>query len=199
LQNKKRSKSGLQSKCKQCDLEYRVENKERIKKYKDVYRKVNAVELAEKQRRYYANNKKYIFEYQRIWMNNRRATDVVFKLKCRLRYLIRAYIKKNGYVNNSKTMEILGCSFSEFKKHIEVKFVGDMSWDRFSEIHIDHVIPLASATTEEDVLRLNHYTNLQPLWAKDNLKKGSSMPSNEITSLVVSDYNEVIKKTCVSE
>ncbi len=199
MQNKKRSKSGLQSKCKQCDLEYRVENKERIKKYKDVYRKVNAVELAEKQRRYYANNKKYIFEYQRIWMNNRRATDVVFKLKCRLRYLIRAYIKKNGYVNNSKTMEILGCSFSEFKKHIEVKFVGDMSWDRFSEIHIDHVIPLASATTEEDVLRLNHYTNLQPLWAKDNLKKGSSMPSNEITSLVVSDYNEVIKKTCVSE
>jgi hypothetical protein len=199
LQNKKRSKSGLQSKCKQCDLEYRVENKEDIKKYKDVYRKVNAVELAEKQRRYYANNKKYIFEYQRIWMNNRRATDVVFKLKCRLRYLIRAYIKKNGYVNNSKTMEILGCSFSEFKKHIEVKFVGDMSWDRFSEIHIDHVIPLASATTEEDVLRLNHYTNLQPLWAKDNLKKGSSMPSNEITSLVVSDYNEVIKKTCVSE
>ena len=50
-----------------------------------------------------------------------------------------------------------------------------MSWDNYGEWHIDHIIPLASATTEEGVLKLYHYSNLQPLWAKDNLSKGSKI------------------------
>ena len=67
---------------------------------------------------------------------------------------------------------MLGCSWEELKTHIENQFTEGMSWDRLSEIHIDHIIPLASATTEEDLIKLAHYTNLQPLWAKDNISKG---------------------------
>ena len=50
-----------------------------------------------------------------------------------------------------------------------------MTWENRSDWHIDHIIPIASAITEEDVIRLNHYTNLRPLWAKDNLAKGAKM------------------------
>lgn len=55
-----------------------------------------------------------------------------------------------------------------------------MSWDRLNEIHIDHIIPISSAETLEDVYRLNHYTNLQPLWAKDNLFKYNKIDINAI-------------------
>jgi len=58
-----------------------------------------------------------------------------------------------------------------YHKIIESQFTEDMNWDRLSEIHIDHIIPISSAETIDDLYKLNHYTNLQPLWAKDNLAK----------------------------
>jgi hypothetical protein len=67
------------------------------------------------------------------------------------------------------------CSFEEFFIHIESQFIDGMSWENRSLWHIDHIIPLATAKTEEEILRLNHYTNLRPLWALDNLKKGSKI------------------------
>ena len=73
------------------------------------------------------------------------------------------------------THEILGCNWDEFKIYLEKQFQLGMSWKNRSEWHIDHIIPLASAKTEEDVIRLNHYTNLQPLWAADNLRKSDKM------------------------
>ena len=67
---------------------------------------------------------------------------------------------------------MIGCSPEELKKHIESKFTYGMSWELVGkEIHIDHIIPLSSANTIEQVESLCHYSNLQPLWAKDNLKK----------------------------
>jgi hypothetical protein len=190
----KKSKSGLQSKCKQCNKIYRVENKDHIKNYKDNYRKENSIDLAKKQREYASNNREYATEYQRKWMNNKRKNDIVFNLKCRLRYLIRYFLEKNNCVKNLRTSAILGCSCEFFKCHIESQFTEGMSWERISEIHIDHIIPMASAITEEDVLRLNHYTNLQPLWAADNLKKGSMMPPSEVCLLIIKNYNEAINK-----
>jgi hypothetical protein len=52
-----------------------------------------------------------------------------------------------------------------------------MTWSNMGEWHIDHIKPLATAKTEKDVYELNHYTNLQPLWAKDNLSKGAKTPN----------------------
>lgn len=81
----------------------------------------------------------------------------------------------SSYSKKSLTHEILGCSYSEFKTHIESQFIDGMSWDNRSEWHIDHKIPVSSAKTEEELIALNHYSNLQPLWALDNMKKGAKM------------------------
>jgi len=84
-------------------------------------------------------------------------------------------IRNKGYTKKSKTYEILGCTFEEFKLHIESQFTNKMSWDNRSEWHLDHIIPISSAKTEEEVIKLNHYTNFQPLWAIDNLRKGNKI------------------------
>ena len=70
---------------------------------------------------------------------------------------------------------ILGCTCDEFIDYIKSKFKEDMTIDNHGEWHLDHIIPLATAKTEEDVIRLNHHTNFQPLWAFDNLSKGSKI------------------------
>lgn len=102
-----------------------------------------------------------------------RATNPVFVIGERLRARIRVVFQRNRYNKNNKTESIIGCSFDELKAHIEKRFVGGMCWERFNEIHIDHITPLIKAKTVDDIYRLCHYTNLQPLWAKDNLSKGA--------------------------
>jgi hypothetical protein len=54
-----------------------------------------------------------------------------------------------------------------------------MSWENRSEWHIDHIVPLSSAKSEAEIIFLNHYSNLQPLWAKDNIQKSNKMPNQE--------------------
>ena len=68
---------------------------------------------------------------------------------------------------------MIGCQWDELKNHIESKFVDDMSWSNRHLWHIDHIVPLARAKSEEEMIKLSHYTNLQPLWAEDNFKKGA--------------------------
>ena len=70
---------------------------------------------------------------------------------------------------------ILGCTIDEFKSYIESKFKKGMTFENYGEWHLDHIIPLATAKTTEDVIKLCHYTNFQPLWAEDNLKKGAKI------------------------
>jgi 5-methylcytosine-specific restriction endonuclease McrA len=73
-------------------------------------------------------------------------------------------------------MEILGCTFEEFKVYLESKFDENMNWEnQGSYWQMDHIIPISSAKSEEDVYRLNHYTNFQPLYWKDNLSKGNKI------------------------
>lgn len=72
-----------------------------------------------------------------------------------------------------KTASILGCSWAEFAAHIERQFLPGMTWQNRGEWHIDHIVALATAKTEADVLALNHFTNLRPMWGPDNFKKGA--------------------------
>jgi hypothetical protein len=82
------------------------------------------------------------------------------------------FLKYKNVTKKNKTSEIVGCSLETLKLHIENQFTDGMSWELMGKhIHIDHIIPLSSAKTEQEILKLCHYTNLQPLWAKDNLKK----------------------------
>lgn len=77
---------------------------------------------------------------------------------------------------DKKTQEIVGCTFEELKLHIENQFTEGMTWENYGTDgwHIDHVKPLAMANTKEEIIASNHYTNLQPMWQLDNLKKGAT-------------------------
>jgi len=102
--------------------------------------------------------------------------DSLFALKKRLRVLIRGSFRKSGYTNfSTRTEEIIGISYNDFKLYMESKFVDGMNWENRDLWHIDHIIPLSTAKSEQELIALSHYTNLQPLWAIDNLKKGDKI------------------------
>ena len=101
----------------------------------------------------------------------------MFKLKINIRGLIGVSIKNQGYTKKSKTSIILGVSFEEFKIHIENLFQEGMTWENHGEWHLDHRIPISWGENEEEVIKLNHYLNFQPLWAEDNMIKGNRYSS----------------------
>lgn len=112
--------------------------------------------------------------YQRARARRLRATCPKWKMTKNVRGRIYLAFKQFGYRKNTKTARMIGCSFDKLKRHLEDRFVDGMSWDNYGRRgwHIDHIIPLASGATLEEFEALCHYTNLQPLWAKDNLSKG---------------------------
>jgi hypothetical protein len=120
-------------------------------------------------------NRDRVKEYRKKYVQTKRQLDPTFRLKLDFRCSIGLSFRNSGYTKKSKCYQILGCSFPDLKQHLEKLFLEGMSWENRSEWHIDHIIPLASASTYDDVVRLNHYTNLRPLWAEDNLKKGSKI------------------------
>lgn len=159
-------------------------NKERSGHKKDWYQK-NKQKTKLRVKKNYLRRRdeilRYSSEYQKRNLkkiinnrNERAQNDEVYALKERVRCLIKETIRnKVGTQKRTITSEILGCSSKEFKKHIQRQFVKGMSWDNFKEWHIDHIIPISSAKTEDEVYALNHHTNLRPLWAKDNLEKSN--------------------------
>lgn len=153
-------------KCSKCN-----NIKEIINFYKDrnTYR-ANCKDCQNKQ------SKKHINKYVRKRMN----TDSLFKMRLSIRNLIYCSMKRQGYTKSSKTYKILGCDFDTFKKHIERQFTKGMTWENHGEWHYDHIIPISSAQTEEEVIKLNHYTNFQPLWAEDNLRKSNKIEPTQI-------------------
>ena len=86
---------------------------------------------------------------------------------------------------NNKTFNMIGCSPEFLKEHLEKQFVDGMNWENRGDWHIDHILPLSSAQNEDEIYKLCHYTNLQPLWAEDNIKK-----SNKIVEPVNSQIND---------
>lgn len=126
---------------------------------------------SEYQKQWYDKNKEKIREKQKLYENKRLKIDVLFKLKKRLNSNINKSLKRNGYIKDSRTYEILGCSYENFKQHIESLWQPWMNWGNYGLYNgtpnygwdIDHIIPSSSANTEEDIYNLNHHTNLQPL------------------------------------
>jgi hypothetical protein len=145
-----------------------VEDPEYRKKYNEKCR-------VKSRKKYYNTPIEVRREKDRVYDRKRRANDPLYNVKKRTSTLIRNCITRKGYSKKSRTHEILGCSDEVYFKHLESQFVEGMSWENRSEWHIDHIIPMATAKTEEEVYKLNHYTNLQPLWAKDNLEKSDKL------------------------
>lgn len=165
-----KTKDGLYNECKKCVKSkaklYHIENKTSIYKRQKEYRLKNREYFNIKNKEW--NNKT---GYGKKYQQDRLKNDSFFKFKNRLRTLIRLSISKQGYTKKSKCFEILGCDYEFLIKHLESLFIDGMNWNNYGKWHIDHIIPISSALTEKDVIKLNHYTNLQPLWVIDNLKK----------------------------
>jgi hypothetical protein len=179
------------AKCKECRSEYKnqyyLNNKEKIKQWREKnkenrknYYLKNKKRILEQQNKYYLNNKEQKVKTAKKYEQYRRNNDTLFKFKKSVRCLIRDSFRRCNHNKTSKTVDILACSIEEFKSHIERQFTKGMTWEKLGEIHLDHIIPLATAKTEEDVIRLNHYTNFQPLWAKDNLKKSDKIVEKQL-------------------
>jgi len=113
----------------------------------------------------------YVKEKSRSRFNN----DPLYRFKKLLRNNVRNSFKRGGFSKTSECRKILGADWDVVKKYFESKFAEGMSWDNMGLWHIDHILPISTATCEEDVIRLNHYTNLQPLWGEDNIKKSNQM------------------------
>jgi hypothetical protein len=122
-------------------------------------------------KQYRENNKEKRNKYE----SNRKKIDTIYKIKHLVRNRISKFLILKKINKSNKTFDIVGCTPHELKIHLEEKFTQGMSWDNQGKWHIDHKIPLSSAKTEEELYNLCHFTNLQPMWAIDNIKKGSKI------------------------
>jgi hypothetical protein len=156
--------------------EWSMANKEKHRALIDRWNEENPEKLLEYSRKHKASDKGK--EYTREYMMRRRRERPEVLVAERIRARIVTALSSRGYGKNRLSAEILGCSWGKFAEHIERQFVDGMSWSRRDEWHIDHHIPIAIAKDVDEVLMLNHYTNLRPMWGSENLKKSDNLPEN---------------------
>lgn len=195
------SKDGLLSRCKECNnrrsVEYRKKNPEKVLEITRNWTRKNPEWVYNRQKKWRTENREKSNEIKREWLSKnpdkrkqyrenyrlrrnehrreRRENDYLFHIVDKLRTRLWKYLKIHNITKKNKTFELVGCSPQELKEHLEKQFTEGMSWENRKEWHIDHIIPLSSAKTEEELYKLCHYTNLQPLWAEENLKKSNKI------------------------
>lgn len=191
-QKKKEYRNKNKENQKEYQKKYRAENKEKHKEYNTIYYEINKEKYKEFFKTYYENNKEkkkeYLKKYRETnkdkistahytYKKNRKAIDPLFKLVLNIRSVLSYTIKKKGYTKKSKSEEILGCSIADFKQYLESLWEPWMTWENYGKYEknsfnigwdIDHKIPVSSAKTENEIIELNHYSNLQPLCSKIN-------------------------------
>ena len=178
----KSKKDGLKIHCINCckiyHKKYHYDNKEKENLRVLNYMNNNPDMVIKCRKNFYKNNKDKVLlnnkisreKYKEIRKENRR-NNILLRLKENIGSNIRNSLRKNNFTKKSRTTEILGCSKIDFKLYIESKFETWMNWNNYGKYNgefnygwdIDHIIPISSAKTEEDIIKLNHYTNLQPL------------------------------------
>lgn len=193
--NHKRTKDGKESLCKSCKLDYeRKRNGVNPKNY-TLEKEKRKQELFEKGLKkcpkckeikdlneFGDNNEKKDNKHSNCRSclnekrNQRRKNDPLFRLSRIVSSTIHNSLKRKGYIKDSEAEKILRCSYEEFKSHIESKFEPWMTWENQGLFNgtenygwdLDHIVPISSATTEAEVIELNHYTNFQPLCSHIN-------------------------------
>jgi hypothetical protein len=190
----------LRNTCNECAKKYKKEyyqnNRERCLENKKEYYRDNKEICNEKHKnwlqnnpeynkeyckKWYQNNKEYSREHYKEYRNNyhkrRLLTDPIYKLVKLMRIRIRDVIKTNE--KSGHAVDLIGCTGAELKLYLESKFQPGMTWENHGNKgwHIDHIIPCASfnLSKPEEQQKCFHYTNLQPLWAEENLRKGDKL------------------------
>lgn len=179
---------------------YYSENSEARKNYQTQYYTENKEQFDEKYSNYRLTTmrKTYTKKYNKLYRiknkdkllydyREKKKTNSLFKLKENIRSLISIYFKKKGFKKNSKTAQILGCSYEKFKLHLEKQFEPWMNWQNHGKYNpagektwqLDHIIPVSKATSIEELTKLNHYSNFQPLESGENNAKSNKAIQNQ--------------------
>lgn len=155
--------------------EYYQKNKEKIKARVKIYAEENQEKIKED----YKKNKEEKREYQRNYQQMKRNTDPQWKMMKNMRVRISSAVR--GSRKSADTVELLGCSVEDLRDHLESQFTEGMSWDNYGYYgwHVDHIKPCASfdLSLESEQRKCFNCTNLQPLWAADNLSKSDKFIS----------------------
>lgn len=161
--------------CKQCYSKY---SKERYNNNKEEWiknvlqRNKQDGERSKYMSQYFKQNKEQIYDTRNKYIKKRYQSDPLFRLTQKTRTIISNSLRKNNHRKISSTQTILGCTFEELKKHLESQFEPWMNWENMggkkinkpnTNWEVDHIIPISSAQNEEELIRLNHYSNLRPL------------------------------------
>lgn len=187
--NDRNRHDGLQPLCRDCNKEYKKEyylkNKNKILSKSKNYYEQNKGDIVKRVKLWSENNQDKVKGYKKDYviknreeinkkMSERKRNEPLLKLKM----LYRSKINKLLGSKREGTFELIGCSPLQLKEHIEKQFLVGMTWENHGLYgwHIDHIIPISSANTDEDLKKLCHYTNLQPLWALDNIRKRDKLP-----------------------
>ena len=152
-------------------------NKEALLKKNKEWRDKNPEKISINKKEYYLKNKAKIIEQKRLRDIERRKTDHMFRMKKNLRRRLSSALESKGLRKSSRTQRLIGCSVLELKSHLESMFKPGMTWENYGIWHVDHIIPLSSfdLRDEAQLLKACHYTNLQPLWAEENLRKSDDL------------------------
>ena len=175
-----RLKSGRKHRAKYRERDNKKMRDKRAANYEESRKKEKAEAAKNKLR--VINNPSYALHVQqrRNKYNMKRLSEnleanIIHKVRNR----IRTAVKRAGTVKSRRTITLLGCTIDEFKQYFQGRFTKGMTWARFiaAEIHIDHIKPCTSfnLTKESEQKKCFHYTNCQPLWAKDNIRKGAKI------------------------
>ena len=155
-------------------------NKDEILDKQHQHYRDNRDVLLERKKEYAKTHKEELRKYHTKYTYDRRKNDDVFHFKSQIRHQINQSFRRRGIQKRGKTEEIVGCDFETFNEYLLQTYKKNYGkeWDGIEEVHVDHIIPLSTAKTEEDILKLCHYTNLQLLKAKDNLDKKDKLDWN---------------------
>jgi hypothetical protein len=224
----KSSNDGYKCKCKECDKKYQEENKENIKEQKKKYylenkesidannkkyREENKESRKEYDKKYYEENKEEINEQKNKYRKeniektrqrtrDRRNTDPLFKLVENLRSRMKKAIKEGQGFKLGNSEELLGCSFEEVRDHLHSNFKEGMTWENhgIEGWHIDHIKPCATFDLTDSIQQrvCFHYTNLQPMWATENISKSDKWDINLQENIVHQEKLDILQQYFVS-
>lgn len=195
FQKRKGSKDGHTSACKKCrkviEDRWKNNNPEKRREAANKWAINNRESQAENRKRHNSKPERiaYLKEYRKKHReryqdlhNNRYKTDPLYNITCKYRRRVYMAIKRKYTSKANSTVKLLGVPFETFKKHIESLFTKGMTWEKVmsGDIHLDHKMPLSTATNEDELASLFHYSNVQPLWAKENLSKNDNIVQHQI-------------------
>lgn len=175
--NKHKDKKIYKEKISKRNKNHYQNNKDQYKKSSHQYYLDHKDEVKCKNKRWYKRNKIKARSYYRERQRRLYRTDPIYRLKSQLKGRLNAAIRCQNGLKSAHTIELLGCNIDVLKPYLESKFQQGMTWENYGKWHVDHVIPCCKfdLTKSEEQRKCFHYTNLQPLWAIDNLQKGTSV------------------------